>query len=297
MKTRHAYMIMAHGDLYMLQTLVHLIDDPRNDIFIHVDRKWKAFDCRKLKTKYSKLEYTAQRRDVRWGDASMVHAELLLMRTAIAEGGYSYYHLLSGADLPIKSQDEIHRFFHEYAGQEFVFYWETESAKADARYKVERYHFFMRYERGLPRVPSILLAKLRLSVADLLYKVLGPRNAYGVCKGPNWVSLTDELLRALVRDRAQLCRRYRWTRNPDEIFVQTYIRTHHPRQLYRGGDASADYRYTCWQEGDPSPRTLTMADLSVLLQSPCLFARKFSSEVDREVIDAIATHVRAIEIT
>lgn len=37
--SRHAYCIIAHNDPYCLQTLVSLIDDERNDIFLIFDKK------------------------------------------------------------------------------------------------------------------------------------------------------------------------------------------------------------------------------------------------------------------
>ena len=36
---KHAYLILAHMHLRQLRTLVSLLDDPRNDIYIHIDRK------------------------------------------------------------------------------------------------------------------------------------------------------------------------------------------------------------------------------------------------------------------
>ena len=37
MEKRHAYLILAHKNFGQLRKLVELLDDPRNDIFIHVD--------------------------------------------------------------------------------------------------------------------------------------------------------------------------------------------------------------------------------------------------------------------
>lgn len=42
MKDRHAYCIMAHKNWTQLQMLVSILDDPRNDIFLHIDKKAKA---------------------------------------------------------------------------------------------------------------------------------------------------------------------------------------------------------------------------------------------------------------
>lgn len=36
---KHAYCIMAHGNWKQLQMLVNVIDDGRNDIYLHIDAK------------------------------------------------------------------------------------------------------------------------------------------------------------------------------------------------------------------------------------------------------------------
>jgi hypothetical protein len=43
------------------------------------------------------------------GAYSQVRCELELLEAAVKDY-HDYYHLLSGADLPIKSQDQIHKF-------------------------------------------------------------------------------------------------------------------------------------------------------------------------------------------
>ena len=34
---KHAYLIMAHNNPYILKKLLNLIDDKRNDIYLHID--------------------------------------------------------------------------------------------------------------------------------------------------------------------------------------------------------------------------------------------------------------------
>lgn len=36
---KHAYLIMVHNQFYVLEILLKLIDDERNDIFLHIDKK------------------------------------------------------------------------------------------------------------------------------------------------------------------------------------------------------------------------------------------------------------------
>ena len=122
---RHAYLILAHSNFGQLKKLVGLLDDPRNDIFIHVDGK-ASFDrhCLDGICRNSRLVLTDRRYRVHWGGVSIMRAELLLLNTALKAGEYSYFHLLSGMDLPIKDQDAIHAFFDSHAGKEFIDLWD-----------------------------------------------------------------------------------------------------------------------------------------------------------------------------
>ena len=36
---KHAYLIMAHNEFEILKILLHLLDDERNDIYLHIDSK------------------------------------------------------------------------------------------------------------------------------------------------------------------------------------------------------------------------------------------------------------------
>lgn len=101
-----------------------MLDDGRNDIYLHIDKKVVLGPLEQdlFRLAKARLFVLEQRLDVRWGDISVVKAELLLLETASMKGPYDYYHLLSGVDLPIKSQDYIHRFFEKNKGYEFVPY-------------------------------------------------------------------------------------------------------------------------------------------------------------------------------
>ena len=43
-RVKHAYLILAHNNYYILERLIKLLDDERNDLFIHVDKKVDGFD-------------------------------------------------------------------------------------------------------------------------------------------------------------------------------------------------------------------------------------------------------------
>ena len=99
---------------------------------------------------------------VYWGDYSQVRACLRLLRAA-SVGDYSYYHLLSGADLPLKTQDEIHAFFEAHDGTEFIHF-------SDAYHHewVESVHLRNRFFLNRGRVVSAVRVRCRRVVSSAL---------------------------------------------------------------------------------------------------------------------------------
>ena len=118
---KHAFLIIAHKDDKNFRTLLSLLDDERNDLFIHMDKKNRDYNIKMIESfvKHANV-FHAKRYKVFWGSFSMVKAELSLLQKATREGTYEYYHLVSGNDLHIKSMDFIHRFFDEHKGSEFI---------------------------------------------------------------------------------------------------------------------------------------------------------------------------------
>lgn len=119
--SKHAYLIIAHNKFEQLKMLCEMLDFEQNDIYIHIDAHVTDFDADSFRPalRHSKLEF-AERTRVNWGGYSQIQAELNLLKAAADSGeDYSYYHLLSGADLPLRPAQEIWDFF-EQRGTEFI---------------------------------------------------------------------------------------------------------------------------------------------------------------------------------
>lgn len=63
---KHAYLIIAHNDPYCFHKLISLLDDKRNDIYVHIDKKSDINLFNNVKVKYSNIYFT-NRIDVQWG--------------------------------------------------------------------------------------------------------------------------------------------------------------------------------------------------------------------------------------
>lgn len=281
MDDRHAYCIMAHGQFHQLQRLLDALDDERNDIYMHLDKKCKD-DPSVLHTKKSKLVFTSQRLDVRWSDISLADAEIILFKSVLSQSrNYSRIHLISGVDLPLKSQDEIHAFFVNHKDEEFI------DIRTDNTFlkRIKYYHFFARNRRHHPfidfcrrllLVPQIPFVN-RMHASPLKY-------AYGW----EWVSLTFNAVREIV-DVYQKCRNmFKYTTCCDELYKQMILYTSGKFKISPKGPL----RYILFTKGNPSPKVLTMADYDNMMESGCLFARKFDERVDNKVITKILDHIQ-----
>lgn len=118
---KHAYLIIAHNKFEQLKMLCEMLDFEQNDIYMHIDAHVTDFDADSFRPslRHSKMKF-AERTRVNWGGYSQIQAELNLLKAAANSGeDYSYYHLLSGADLPLRPAQEIWGFF-EQRGTEFI---------------------------------------------------------------------------------------------------------------------------------------------------------------------------------
>lgn len=287
---KHAYLIMAHNQPEVLKKLVILLDDERNDIYIHIDKKMSNFSEEELNclVKNAKL-FWIKRRNVRWGNYSLIQCELNLLREATKKE-HQYYHLLSGVDLPLKSQDEIHAFFDRYTGLEFV---DEDSLHIDEKYmqRIKYYHFFVRRNGGKTE-------KIRWKIYRIQEKLQMDRTKkypeITFSKGSNWFSITHELASYVVQKRKWIKRTFCFSSCGDEIFLQTVVRNssfvnkmcNHVTmpQIHQ-------IRYIDWKRGNPY--TFRMEDYQELKSSSALFARKFDEATDPGIIEKIYQEVKA----
>ena len=295
---KHAYLIMAHNNFDFLKKELLLLDDERNDIFIHVDKKAKDINMTSVTENIKKSKvYFIPRRKIKWAGYSGIQCELELLRSAIKEGQYAYYHLLSGADLPLKSQDEIHEFFFQHQGKEFVSF-DRKTPRLEDLNRVKRYYFFQEIY-GRNRKNPILLALFILDKISIkAQKVLNVnrfRKEQGLQlqKGPNWFSITHELALYVLKKEPWIKRYFSYTRSGDEVFLQTIVNnSKFKERLYQDGltkNNNACLRKIDWGRG--KPYVWRIQDYEELINSGCLFARKFDPGVDEKIINMLYDNV------
>ena len=298
---KHAWCVMAHADEYCLNSLLKSLDDKRNDIFLLIDRKSElATSGLKIPAKGRLFILPPEERvDIRWGGLSQVKAELILFSKALESGNYDYIHLMSGADLPLKSQDHIHNFFDALKrGTNLVCFAHGEAIERNLEFKTRYRHPFVEYQRftgreGLAGKTIVAACKLIRHLSVNLQRMTGYRRSWKgleLKKGSQWVSITPDFARYLVDNRPFIMKRFKGVICPDEIFVQTMLYNSEYRDTIRDyeGKNYDEFRLIDWQRGNPYVWRTT--DYDELMKSEAMFARKFSSSLDKKIIDMITNH-------
>ena len=292
---KHAYLIIAHNEFEILKLLVAALDDARNDIYIHFDAKCGELPL--LKCAESKLYILPKRIDVRWGDYGIVEVEMLLFEYAYgiqkrSGVSYQYFHLISGVDIPLKSQNYIHEFFKTHKGKEFLGFYQG-NLEHELRKKVQMYHLFPKYfskERKLN-----IRAVLRALFCRIQLLVGFRRNRdIMLVRGTQWASVTNEFVEFLLSKKKEIKKRFHQTFCADEVYKHTLCwNSEFKDAIYNpDNEAIGCMREINWVITDKESflPSFTMADYNRLKESPMLFARKFDA-ADIDIVKRIISEL------
>ena len=269
---KHAYLIIAHSSKILLKNLIESIDDPRNDIYIHLAKKAK-FDISDISTTFSRLYLIPNRIDARWGDYSLVEVELNLMKEASDRNKYQYYHFLSGVDFPIASQNDIHLFFNSHAGKEFIGF-ANHASSSELKWRSQHYFLFSKHFQSR----NVFLRTIRKIFAEVQSICGYKRYPYEIKKGCQWCSITDDFVKFLLSNRSKIKKYFSHTYCPDELVIQTFCWNSHFKE--RVFDLNDEFRgcqrYINWDNSEI--HLMDNESPQKMVSSEYLFARKFSEE-------------------
>jgi hypothetical protein len=318
-----AYLVLAHHQPEHVARLVNRLLHRDAHVFLHVDAK---VDIRPFQAAIGSLgnawtsthlHFSSSRISVGYMAFSTVEATLSLMRQASQAGPFDYYSLLSGADYPIKSSSAIAETLGS-GNREYIVYWKL-ADRPSWQHKIEYYYVgdlipirsTHRPKRLAPhtwaRSFPYLYWKAFRRVRDQLPKRRYPFRDLEPYGGSQWWSLSGAAVRYIldfVSERPEVCRFYRYTHCPDELFFQTVLLNSHladravnyadylawsettppedKTDSSRLPEGSFNFRYIDWS-GPVSgsrrgyPAVLDESDFEALRASPCLFARKFDA--------------------
>ena len=112
-------------------------------------------------------------------------------------------------------------------------------------------------------------------------------------KGANWFSITDDLAQYVVKNKKIIEKYFRYTICGDELFLQSLVYSSEYRKNISENNFCDNYetiKYVIdWKRGNPY--VFRESDFEQLVSSGQLFARKFSWNLDKRIVEKIKEYI------
>ena len=189
----------------------------------------------------------------------------------------------------LKDPKTIYDFFEKNSGYEFVSFQSFDDINQEAYERIKYYHLLNGNSRN-----KCIIIKATSSIIHHVFVWLQKKINFNRVKkselefrkGANWFSITDDLARYVLLKEKEVSKIFRYTKCADELFLQTIVYNSDFRdKVYRklGDEHSNIKRYIDWNRGNPY--TFKKEDYQVLINSDDFFGRKFSTSIDKEIVD------------
>ncbi len=279
---KHAVLVTAHDNMPVVRKMLTMLDDERFTFYLLIDKKSKREPSEFIPPLARARACVLPRMNINWASYSQIEAELRLIEAALS-GGADYLHFTQGADLPLKSPDEI----DEFCGSGELFM-DVEPQPSDfANYKVLCKHYFAGCKSFRK---SKFLKALNHGLARLQKPFIKRKKGYNqLYAGSALWSIPADFARFVIDNRKAIYEQYKRSLAADEVFIHTLCMhsDFRARVSAHGGARLIDWAN---KEGN-SPKTFTIADKEAIdrgIKDPhILFARKFNWARDREIVEYI----------
>jgi hypothetical protein len=277
-KRKIAIMMTVHKNEEQVNRLINHLSK-EFDIFVHIDKRSS------LKIRETDNVFVYKKYKVYWGSFNQIMATLFLSKKAF-EKGYDRYILISGQDLPIKTNEEILDFFNNNE-KEYISGQKLPIASLSENGGLDRMTRYWVNHRGRGK---FLINRLYDKCECRLFNILSRKRPrpidYEFHKGTNWTNFTHKCVGKTIEylyKNPQYIKRFKWTHCADEIFYHTII------NLLEGLEVeNENLRYVNWTDGPEYPKTLRIEDYEKIMRdNKKLFARKFDANIDQEIIEMI----------
>ena len=250
------------------------------DVYVHIDKKAKE-----RKAVINKLQamgcYACSSYSINWGSFNHVRAVIKLLEKS-SVNGYSYYHIITGEDIPAKPISYFNDFFND---NDKIYIEYVKNSEWETRYK---WYYPFRNINPRSRIYYQVLSPLSLGIQKKLRvnrKKIGEYDE--IYKGLFYSSLPHNAVTYTldyIRKNKKFMRSLALTFIPEEFFFQTIL-LNSPLHDKVANDC---LRYAVWGEKNGSfPGYLDDKDIQPILDSNCVFARKVNYTYSSNLVDTL----------
>ena len=287
----HAFLIIAHKQPKLLARTLSVLEASNHHFFINVDAKSSCFSEFYALIgggKIQNVHFLKKRVACYWAGISLVDVEIELMKDAKSNPvHFDYYHLISGLDYPLRSNEQFDTFFESTEDSFMCFNFEKDIDYWMPIYKMKTNLFHTNGTHSLGERLFLKVVNNRFS-----RRIIKRTPIPDLAGGWQWFSwsanVVDYVLNYL-KNNSGFRRRFNHTSSPDEHFFATMLYAHldelHIRKHF-------PLRYVSWEpyreiEQKHRPYDLNEQDYERVIKSASFFCRKVDEVTSAKFLDMV----------
>lgn len=292
----HALLVTAYKNLHHLEKMMDALDS-RFQFYIQFDKNspFSYEDGVRVRA-WENTRAVTFNRDlaINWAGFHHLLAMLQLLERSLDNKDAQVFHMVSGQDFPIKSADEIVKFFANNSETQFMenFAMPAGHWTEGGMHRVQYWHFYDWFNNKKP-VGHFMNRAVGKIQRTFRIKRKWSQFLPALHGGGSWWSITRpcaEYIVKFARMNPDLLHRLKYTLCPEEIYFQTVVmNSQFAKQV-----VSDHKRYIDWESRNGnSPANLDQSDFEKLMSSEKVFARKFEYPVSKELCELVIKKITA----
>ncbi len=274
-----AHLILAHKNPSQLERLIIALQHPSFFFYVHVDKKVSLQQFEYL-SKYNNLFFIKKRTKIFWAGYGTIQATINGIKE-ILPYKYDYINVISAQDFPLKTADEIYKFFLVNNGKEFITCKSVEHEWKEAEVRIKKYHLINW------RIPG------KYQLEKLINKILPERKFplnYIMVGRSNWFAVTYEAAKYIIDfldQHPEIVRFFKFSWGADELIFSVILYNSNFKDKIED-----NFIYVDWSEKKAHPKILRTEDYNALVNSDKLFARKFDADADAVILEMLENFLK-----
>lgn len=284
-----AILITAYKDFDHLEEIIRFFEGPFR-LYIHIDKKIEV--PRKVLMSlegFSQVVMISRKYKVNWGSHNHVLAILELVKEALKDPANYYFHLISGLDFPIKTQDYFISFFNENRNKDFLDFFDMPRpgwADNEGMDRLQYYNFYCWLNSKI-YTQNVWIKRL----VDFQRK-MGIKRGFNstipkLYGGSTWWSLSRRSLNHVhefTKNNPAYLARFKHTLCAEEFYFQTILLN----SPFADSVVNNNLRFIDWvARNGNKPAVLDESDYERILKNDSVFARKFEKPTSYKLFKKI----------
>ncbi len=266
---------------------MHQLDDDKSEFYLHVDKKADINAFKNAIKPNEKIKWV-KREQTEWASYKLVVAVLnALQHIKKNSKSFDRIILLSAQDYPIKDNSFIDCFFHTSPYSVFIEYFTIPSEKWQPHgglYRINKYYLGSGISKKYFGKTINFLSSVFPVLKRKEFKEIIP------FAGSQWWTIDGYTLNYIVdyvKKNPAFLKFHKYTFAADEVFFQSILLNAKDEVLLKSISNNNKRFYKWINTSNAHPDILMEKDLTEITKSNALFARKFDTEIDENILNKI----------